>query len=289
MLLRLVIALSALAVLHFLPRLRDHLGTAWLKRWARLTADTSGAGRIALLLAVPLAVCLLVAVLLGAAPGGTLWFALWALAVLLWSFGTRDLDADLGAVLAAAGTPQRESALQALGEDGETLRWQASALAAPVALAALRRRFGVLAWFFLLGPLGALAYRLIQTLARDRSLALDAGSRRGLRFLRNGADWLPAQLLTFTLAIVGDWDAVLAAWRDWQRRTVIRSWYAEPPGFLAAAAGSGTLFNIDAGDGYAEESSDPVAELERLQRLLQRALVAWLGVLLLIAFGGWIG
>ena len=49
------------------------------------------------------------------------------------------------------------------------------------------------------------------------------------------------------------------------------------------------LIDIEAGDGYAEEHSDPLVELRRLRSALLRALLAWLSVVALIVIGGWFG
>jgi AmpE protein len=152
----------------------------------------------------------------------------------------------------------------------------------------LRRRFAVLLWFFLLGPVGALLYRLAQTLGRDDSLALDGDSQHAARYLANALDWLPAQVLTFTLAVVGHWDAVIEAWRRWHIQATPTSWYQRGPGFLGAAAQADVRIDIEAGDGYAEEHSDPMDELRRLRGALLRALLAWLSVIALLVIGSWV-
>jgi AmpE protein len=48
------------------------------------------------------------------------------------------------------------------------------------------------------------------------------------------------------------------------------------------------LIDVEAGDGYAEDHSDPLAELVRLRSALLRALLAWLSVVALIVIGGWV-
>jgi AmpE protein len=167
-------------------------------------SDASGIGRVVVALLLPLAICALLQWLFGRSPlGGLLQLGL-ALVVLIYCLGPRDFEADLEAIIQAPDQPAREAAAQALADDGEVLPWTAPALGSAVAYAALRRRFGVLLWFFLLGPVGALT-------------------------------------------------------------------------------------DIEAGDGYAEEHSDPLFELTRLRSALLRALLAWLSVVALIVIGGWAG
>jgi AmpE protein len=276
-------------LLHVLPQLARWRGDGLFRRWVAQTADTSGGGRVALALLLPLALCTLLWWLLGSSPLGALLQLLFSLSVLVYCLGPREFESDLEAVLKAPDAASREATAQAFAGDEEPVAWNAPALGVAIVYAALRRRFGVLLWFFLLGPVGALLYRLAQTLGRDESLRLDPGSRTAARYVANVLDWPAAQLLTFTLAVVGHWEAVIGAWRHWHAQARATSWYSDGPGFLGAAAQADVLIDIEAGDGYAEEHSDPLAELRRLRSALLRALLAWLSVVALIVIGGWIG
>jgi AmpE protein len=285
----LLVALIALGLLHALPQLARWRGDGLFRRWVAQLADTSGGGRVALTLLPPLALCALLWWLLGRSPLGAVLQLLFALAVLVYCLGPREFEGDLEAILEATDGAGREAAAQALADDDTPVAWNAPALGVAVIYAALRRRFGVLLWFFLLGPVGALLYRLGQTMARDDSLRLDPASRTAARYVGNVLDWPAAQLLTFTLAVVGHWEAVIGAWRRWHAQARVTSWYSEGPGFLGAAAQADVLIDIEAGDGYAEEHSDPLVELRRLRSALLRALLAWLSVVALIVIGGWFG
>jgi AmpE protein len=289
MAIRLLVALVALGLLHVMPQLARWRGDGLFRRWVAQLADTGGGGRVALALLLPLFLCALLEWLLGRSPLGELLPLLFALTVLLYCFGPREFEADLESILDAPDDARREAAAQALADDGQPIAWNAPALGEAIAYAALRRRFAVLLWFFLLGPVGALGYRLAQTLGRDDALRLDPDSRRAADHVANALDWLPAQLLTFTLAVVGHWEAVIGAWRRWHQQAAATNWYAAGPGFLGAAAQADVLIDIEAGDGYAEEHGDPLAELRRLRSALLRALLTWLSVVALVVIGGWIG
>jgi AmpE protein len=289
MAIRLLVVLIALGLLHVAPQLARWRGDGWFRRWIAQLGDTSGAARVAVALLLPAALCVLVVWMLGWSPLGELLRLLFALAVLLYCFGPREFEVDLEAILRAPDDASREAAAQALADDGNPVAWNAPALGEAVAYAALRRRFAVLFWFFLLGPVGALLYRLGQTLGRSDSLHLDTTTRRVADQVANALDWLPAQLLTFTLAVVGHWDAVIDAWRRWHSQAAPTSWYSSGPGFLGAAARADVVTDIEAGDGYAEEHSDPLGELRRLQGALLRALLAWLSVVALVVIGSWVG
>lgn len=289
MAIRLLVVLIALGLLHVAPQLASWRGDGLFRRWVRQLSDTSGAGRVLLALLPPLAICALLAWLFGHTLLGELPRLLFGLVVLLYCIGPREFERDLETILAAPDDVRREAAAQALADDGSTVVWNAPALGEAIVYAALRRRFAVLLWFFLLGPVGALLYRLAQTLGRDDALVLDVDSQRVATHVANALDWLPAQLLTFTLAVVGHWDAVIDAWRRWHIQASPTSWYERGPGFLGAAAQADVLIDIEAGDGYAEEHSDPLDELRRLRGALLRALLAWLSVVALLVIGGWAG
>ena len=288
MALSLLAALIALGLLHLLPQLAQWRGDRVFRGWVRQLDDTAGRGRVLLTLIVPTLLCLLLADLFGRLPlGGFLQLA-FAVLVLLYALGPHAFEADLEAILHAPDPLSRSAAAQRLAEPGQQIAWNAHALGEAIAIAALRRRFGVLLWFFLLGPAGALLYRLAQALGRDDTLGLDKGSRSHARFVANALDWLPAQLLVFTLALVGHWDAVMAAWRRWREHAAPTSWYTDDPDFLVAAACADIEVEVAAGDGYSEERSDPLLELTRMRSAFLRALLAWLSVVALIVLGGWL-
>lgn len=289
MAIRLLTILIALGLLHVFPQLARWRKDGLFRRWVAQIDDTSGAGRVALSLLLPLALCALVLWLLSELPMSEWLHLLFALAVLLYCFGPREFEADLEAILQAPDDVRREVAAQALSEDGKAVGWNASELGVAMVYAALRRRFGVLLWFLVLGPIGALLYRLAQTLGRRLSLQLDHDSTRAARYLANALDWPAAQLLTFTLAIVGHWEAVMGAWRRWHSQAAATSWYSAGPGFLGAAAQADVRVDIEGGDGYADEHSDPRAELLRLRSALLRALLTWLSLIALVVLGGWAG
>jgi len=288
MAIRLLAALIALGLLHMQPQLACWRGDAGFRRWVHQLADTSGVGRVALAVLVPVVVCALVIWILHRLPLSALLLLIFALAVLLFSLGPHAFEADMEAILRAPDQGSREAAAQVLSDDGETVAWRTADLGEATAYAALRRRFGVLFWFFVLGPIGALLYRLARQLGHDTSLALDADARIKARYLANALDWLPAQLMVFTLALVGHWDAVIGAWRRWHQQAAPNSWYLSNPDFLGAAARADVLTDIEGGDGYVEERTDPLHELRRLRDALLRALLAWLSVVALMVMGSWL-
>lgn len=288
MAIRLLAALIALGLLHLQPQLAHWRGDAGFRRWVNQLADTAGTARVLITVFVPVVVCALIIWLIHMLPLAALLQLVFALAVLLFSFGPHAFEADIEAILKAPDQASREAATQTLCDDCEIIPWQTADVGEATTYAALRRRFGVLFWFFLLGPVGALLYRLARQLGHDSSLALDPEARNFSRYLANGLDWAPAQLMVFTLALAGHWDAVIGAWRRWHQQAAPNSWYLSNPGFLGAAARADVLTDVEGGDGYTEERTDTLHELRRLRDALLRALLAWLSVVALIVMGSWI-
>lgn len=262
---------------------------AWFRSWLAQLRFAEGGGRIAIALALPVIVCALIQRTLygwGFGAAGVVFAAL----ILIYTLGPREPEADIDAVLTAPDAPARESAAQELRDDAGAapLPFTSPALVEAAVLAGLRRRFGVLFWFFLIGPVGALLYRLAQVAANDGGGELDLRARDGARRFAAALDWLPAHLMVLAMALVSDFEAVLHAWRAWHAQPGRSPWELEP-GFLAAVARSGVDADIEAGDGGAvADVSDPLEELADARRLLIRVLVVWLAVVALIVLAGWV-
>ena len=280
----LIVLLLAFSSLE-LSRLRDF---GWFRAWRAQLHFAEGGGRVAVALALPVAVCALVQ---GALRGWGfgLASAAFAVIVLVYTIGPREPEADIDAVLTAEGAPMRESAAQNLRDDASAapLPFTAPALVEAAVLAGLRRRFGVLFWFFVLGAAGALLYRLAQIAATENA-ALDLRTRDAARRFAAAMDWLPAHFMVLAMALVSNFEAVLRAWRSWHAQPGRSPWELEP-GFLAAVARSGVDADIEAGDGGAvADVTDPLEELADARRLLIRVLVVWLAVVALIVLAGWV-
>lgn len=227
-----------------------------------------------------------------------------AVAVLFYAWGPRDLDLDVQAIVDAPDTAARRAAAARLWPDGVTPALDGASLVEAVFRNALLRWFGVLFWFLLLGPMGAMLYRLA-ALAADGPAAgsLPYETRSGARKLMAMLDWPVAQLMTLSLALVGNFDTVLGAWREAGGST-----FQLGTRFLSAAARASVkcelaeeaadyvddVGNAEAGEGGLSPPPPPlqpageVPELRDAMSLVWRILLVWLAVLALFVIAGWV-
>jgi len=131
------------------------------------------------------------------------------LLVVIYSLGRGDLLADLGPfrdawrredLQAATHVAKRDLDIEA--DDGDQLleRVQGHLL-----WQAYQSFFAVIFWYFLLGPVAALSYRLL-ALAAEHSHNAGVAERAGQ--LRHAFDWVPVRLLAASFALVGNFVAV---------------------------------------------------------------------------------
>lgn len=222
---------------------------------------------ILLLVGLPLLVLGLLLALLEPVAYG--WLALPVhLLVLIYSLGRGDLQAALGPFRdswrrsdseAAYLVAQRDLALEA-EEEGALLHrvqgymvWQA-----------YQSFFAVIFWYALLGPLAALAYRLLALMGEHTE---QANFRERALSLRHAFDWLPVRVLAASFALVGNFVAVNRALLH-----ELLSWD------ISAAQ---LVVNVGRA---ASETPEPVlgeagvASLDGLWQLLVRAAVLWYAV-----------
>ena len=219
----------------------------------------------------------------------------WNVAVLYLALGFRQFSHFYTEVMAALRAGDATRARQTLGRwrgeaAGEFTENEIVRVAIEKGLLRSHRHvFGVMAWFAVLGPVGAIGYRLAALLNDRWGPAADGEPDAFGVFARRAfdiIDWVPLRLTAFSFAIAGDFMGAVECWRS-QAAT----WRSRSQGIiLAAAAGAlgvklgGVLHGADGieyrpqlGDG---EDAD-VDTMEAAVGLIWRALVLWLFLILL--------
>ena len=299
----LIAVVIALIVGHTMPSLVALRRYDWFIRWlewlaAQLGDNTgwrSGWG-LAIALAPPLLVVLLLQLGLRDALFGLPAF-LFALLALFYAWGPRDLDHDVEAVVDAPDADARRDAARRLFPEREAPALDGGSLVEAVFRCALWRWFGVLFWFLLLGPFGALLYRMVALCAQGEARRrMPEGASQAAVKLLGILDWPVAQLMTLALALVGNFDGVFTAWKDTGGAS-----FATDHRYLAAAARASVRSELaeealDAADGDFEAASVAIAaaplgalpELRDAMSLVWRILLLWLAVLALFVIAGWV-
>lgn len=299
----LIAVVVALALGHVAPALaatvRDY---GWFGRWlqwldSRMSAENGfWRGRYGILLALlpPLLAVALFQLALDAPLLG-LAGLVFGIAVLFYCWGPRDLDLDVEAIMETGDTGARRGAAAALWPGGGEVALDGPSLVAAVFINAKRRWFGVLFWFLVLGPTGAVWYRLA-ALAGDDAMGaqLPAETRAGARWLLSLMDWPVAQLMTLALALVGNFDSVIEAWREHGGGALRLD-----ADYLSAAARASVKSELaDEAMDYVEDGvTDSMVlvqqlgelpELRDAMSLVWRVLLVWLAVLALFVLAGFV-
>ncbi len=309
----LIAVIVALVIGHLAPALAASVRQyGWYRDWLRWLSERLPGGGfwhgrwgIAVALVPPLLAVGLFQIALDEPLFGLAGLA-FGIAVLFYAWGPRDLDIDTDAIANAPDAASRRAAAAHLWPDGDMpAQLDGAALVGAVFRNALHRWFGVLFWFLVLGgPVGALLYRLVVVSAQgEAAQALPAENRAGARWLLSLLDWPVAQLMSLSLALVGNFDAVLTAWReaggasfrldarflDASARASVKCELAEEAAELAEENGG-----IDTGEGGLPPAVPAIAALGELPELrdsmslVWRSLLVWLAVLALFVIAGWV-
>lgn len=225
----------------------------------------------------------------------------WNVVVLYLALGFRQFSHFYTDVMAALGANDLPRAREALGRwrtesSQELTASEAACVAIELGLVRSHRHvFGVMAWFIVLGPVGAIVYRLA-ALLNDRWGEPRGGAVGAFGVFAQRAfgaiDWLPVRLTAFSFAMTGDFMGSIDCWREHAGL-----WRARAQGILlASAAGAlgvklGGVLHQDGSIEYRPQLGDgDEADVDYMQAaaaLIWRALVLWLFLILLATIASW--
>ena len=203
-----------------LRHLHDLRDLGWFEHYTRVVSRTvrvnSGALKLVAVLALPLLVI------------GGLQFALadvlfgipgfvFGIVVLIYSLGPACLSSDIEAYLDARSLGDDDEALHYAGSLTERAAstvpdQQTSDVTRAILHVANERIFAVLFWFVVLGPLGAIAYRLGTHISKQEGeidvITLDANLLQAIMA------WIPARMLATGYALTGHFDGAIRAYQN---------------------------------------------------------------------------
>ncbi len=286
----LIVLLCGLGTEYFLKTLDEVRVFGWFNRYSQwLTGKLEkskylrGVPSLIILLVGPL--LLIVLIQCGLMFMHDLLIYPFALIVLLYSVGPVFLDRTLGHYAQALDDEDEAKARHYAEELCQSKSapdpdQDESAIISGIFVEANERLYGVILWFVLLGPLGALLYRFANLLKSDyqetQSSLADA-----VRRLHHILNWPSVRLLALGNALSGNMVAALGAWRDKEALSLTVN------EDVVIASGRAALQypadRVSTGDGEVGKSH----WIREARSLINRTLIVWLALLGLITIVGW--
>ena len=207
-----------------------------------------------------------------------------SLALLIWMLGPTDLNREIEEYRRAldltgderlAATPAFTTTTAGMdfgpptGDlEFDTYRAELAALA----VAAERAWFAPLFWFFVMGPCGAVAYRLAVNL--ERAPQLEAGIGSAVIWMHEVLAWVPARITAIGLGIAG---TLLPVLQGAQSAGAFR-W-----GASAALVAKSALAATDYGRVQDGSGDNPhIQRLNQMRALIRRTLNVWMALLAIV-------
>jgi len=288
----LIMILLSLALERFVGTLNELRGLDWFRRYcewlqnylARFRPWDGPTGVLVVIAPPVLAVGLIYAWM-----DNVLGFLdyVFAIVVLLYSLGPKDLNSQIKAYLEVLkeGNKTRAKAIAkeiVAGEAPVSKNVRGQLLVETILVQANNRLFAVLFWFAVLGPVGALLYRLASELTLQPAGQYKgfAGSADDLYDILN---WIPARLLALGYAIGG---SLVDALDGWQANEEVSLRVNES---IIKASGLNALqFSLHQVDVDIEQSTENEAYwITATKGLADRTLIVWLTVLAIMTLVGW--
>ncbi|SCZ57380.1 regulatory signaling modulator protein AmpE [Thiohalomonas denitrificans] len=289
----LIAIIFALFVEHFLGSLEELRRFDWFTTFSDRVRDRLPAGRfrdgpfgVLLVIGLPVIGVGLVGYALEEL-WGVLGF-IYAVLILLYAFGPRDLEAEVEAFADARERNDEDSARWHAasllgGEVPEEPETRARVIIETILVEAHERVLGIIFWFLLLGPVGAILYRLSRVL-EARYRGADEGFGLAAWRLHYVLAWVPARLCAFSYALAGSFVDAMQRWRN-------EAWrYAdENRGALVSAGFGGLRYDpAEQEDGHPDQRVETENVRETLA-LVRRAAIIWVAVLAVFTLAGWLG
>lgn len=284
----LIILLCGLAMEYFLGVLDDVRQMVWFDRYSdwlenKLVQSSywNSAGGIIMTLAGPLLLVLLIDY--GLKNIFSPLSYLFALAVLLNSIGPKFLDASLSAYVEALDAEDDVQARHYAGEFCQSLAAPDSVkdeqeIIECIFVQANERLYAVIFWFIVLGPFGAMLYRLANIL-KTKYQDIHGDYADSAKQLSSILNWPSVRLFALGNALAGNMIEAMEAWR------VNEDSSFDANEAVLVASGLGALH-------YRPETNTEEGKVDRshwiraAQGLINRTLIVWLTVLGIMTIAG---
>ncbi|HHO59589.1 MAG TPA: regulatory signaling modulator protein AmpE [Thiotrichales bacterium] len=230
-----------------------------------------------LILAPPLLIVLLVQVLLSGVMFNLPGF-IFGIAVFIYCLGPACLVTDIDAYVHAREIGDDDEALHYAGAITERAAstspdQQTTDVTRAILYVANERIFSAIFWFVMLGPFGALLYRLTAQLSKQIEYEeLSAFAN----YIQAIMAFIPARMLAMGYALTGNFDAAYHAYKGRLRSPDISHSNFD----VLVSAGIGAMKDM--------EMKSEIASIHAAQALVMRSVMVWIAVLAILTLGGWL-
>lgn len=222
---------------------------------------------------------------------GILWdlpYLLFAVLVVFFCLGPRDLGSEVEEycdALASSDEAGAERVLTELCEVEHSGANEIDAVEEAIFVQATNRVFGVMFWFIALGPVGAWLFR-ISDLLRRRVAFIAGRDPESVRLTLPAVDaihgllvWIPARLAVVGYAVSGNFDDAFNCWRSYELKSDLP--FHRSNDEVVACVGKAAMA------GSMVDSSDPSAAARRAMQLVNRTVFIWVTVIAAMTLYGW--
>lgn len=215
-------------------------------------------------------------------------YLLFAVLILFFCLGPRDLASEVEEycdALAASDDAWAQRVLTELCEVEHSGTDEVVAVEEAIFVQATNRFFGVLFWFIALGPVGAWLFRISDLLRRRVSFVANRDPD-GVKLTLPAVDtihgalvWIPARLAAIGYALSGNFDDAFNRWRSYELKSDLP--FHRSNDEVVACVGKAAMM------GAMEDPSDPSVAARRAMQLVNRTLFIWVTVIAVMTLFGW--
>ena len=296
----LVAILIALSIERFAPSIDEVRHYSWLQKIVSFSVKHSklfcfGGGVLGLLLILLIPVLVVALLQDRIAEWNSLFYVLFCIAVLVYSFGPANLERQLRKYISASEEGDVEAtkryALPIIGHgkvrDDDMLSWHRAVLDS-VLVENNERLLGVIFWFVVLGPVGAIFFRLSSVLREDLLKEGDSlqSVAESARVLHGILAWVPARLTALAYALAGSFIDVVECWRK-NKTEWAQDWVTGNSRLLIDVGVSALQFRTCREGVEVDDPLDWHGHIDSAHRLSSRTIVIWLIVIALLTLWGW--
>ena len=141
-----------------------------------------------------------------------------------------------------------------------------------------RNIFTVIFWFLLLGPGGALGYKILDYFSYTKDLRIDQKTRKNIKDISALIEFIPVRLSALAFAVVGNFEHSLAVWKKFNSDK--NNMHKSNIDLINDIGSSSAQLPLD----YTKE--DIIEKISYIQTLVARSLLAWLSIIMLLILGG---